>query len=105
MAIQREQALGILAQLGREPAVAFYEAGVASAIKTVLSDLGLGFQVDGYGNIIVRVPGQDADEAPIAFVAHMDHPGFEAFAAQGDCLVAKALGGVPAASFSSGIRV
>lgn len=105
MAIQREQALGILAQLGGQPAIAFYEDRVASQINTILSGLGLDFQVDTYGNIIVRIPGQDPSEMPVAFVAHMDHPGFEAAAMQQDCLVAKALGGVPSASFSAGVSV
>jgi len=105
MAIQRDQVLGILAQLGGQPAIAFYEDRVASNIKTILSGLGLGFQVDPYGNIIVRMPGQDPREVPVAFVAHMDHPGFEAVATQEDCLVAKALGGVPAAGFSVGVPV
>jgi hypothetical protein len=41
--------------------------------------------------------------SPIAFVAHMDHPGFEAIAREGDFLVGKALGGVPGASFQPGV--
>lgn len=105
MAIQREQALSFLAQLGGQPAVAFHEDGVASTIKAILADLGLGFQVDAYGNIVVRMQGKGPNEVPIAFVAHMDHPGFEAVATHEDCLVGKALGGVPAASFSAGVSV
>jgi endoglucanase len=105
MVSKREQALGILARLGSQPAVAFYEEGVASAIKAILVEMGLGFHADSYDNIIVRMLGQDPRQAPIAFVAHMDHPGFEAITTHEDCLVAKALGGVPASSFSAGVPV
>jgi endoglucanase len=106
-------ALDILARLGAQPAVAFYESGVAAAVKEILSELNLDFRADGYGNIIAWVSGQSSDlpkpfeEAeripPIAFVAHMDHPGFEAVAVDGDYLVGKALGGIPPASFLAGV--
>jgi endoglucanase len=105
MAVEREQVLEFLARLGAQPAVAFHEYGVASTIKTILEELGLGYRADAYGNIIVRISGQDSAQIPIAFVAHMDHPGFEAIATHEDCLVGKALGGVPVASFSGGIPV
>ncbi len=97
------QALDILARLGAQPATAFHEAGVAQAVKAVLGDLGVAFRADDYGNILARVPGQRPDVPPMALVAHMDHPGFEAVARQGDGLVAHALGGVPLASFSPGV--
>ena len=101
MAGGKELALNILARLGAQPAVAFHEAGVASTIKAILGEVALSFQMDDYGNVVVRIPGQDSTITPVAFVAHMDHPGFEAIATRGDYLVGKALGGVPAASFSS----
>jgi endoglucanase len=98
-----EQALDILARLGSQPAVSFHEAGVAQMVKAVLWDLGVAFRTDDFGNILARVPGQRPDAVPLALVAHLDHPGFEAVAHQGDRLVAQALGGVPAASFSPGV--
>ena len=97
----KQKALDILARLGAHPAVAFYEQAVAYTLTTILRELGLGFQVDSYGNTLVRIGGQGSGETPIAFVAHLDHPGFEAFTTHGDYLVAQALGGVPAASFST----
>ena len=99
----REQALNILSRLGVQPAVAYREAGVASAVELTLKELGVAWEVDEYGNIIARVPGLDADAEPLAFVAHMDHPGFEAVSYQGDYLVCDVLGGVPAASFEAGV--
>lgn len=103
MNVQRDQALTILARLGAQPAVAFYEKDVSSTITTILSELELPFSVDEYGNIVVRVPGRSPDAGPLAFVAHMDHPGFEAVAVHGGHLVGAALGGVPASSFTAGV--
>ncbi len=101
----RQHALDILARLGGQPATSFSEDGVASVVKSILSQSGLGFQSDDYGNIIAKVSGAStaASVPPIAFMAHMDHPGFEATAWDGDFLVATALGGVPAASFVEGV--
>ncbi len=100
---EQQQALDFLARLAERPAVAFYEGGVASAVRSILEELGLGFQEDVYGNIIARLPGRRPDCAPLALVAHMDHPGFEAVATHEGYLVCEALGGVPAASFEAGV--
>ena len=89
--------------MGAQPAVAFYEDGVAQAITATLKEMGLGFRRDGYGNIIVHLPGLRSEVPALALVAHMDHPGFEAIAAQGELLIGQALGGVPATSFSEGV--
>ena len=58
-----------------------------------------------YGNIIARLSGTTTDGSvpPIAFMAHMDHPGFEAVAVDGDFLVGAAMGGVPQSSFDAGV--
>ena len=101
--MQRDQALDFLARLGGQPAVAFYEDGVASVITAILSEAQLPFRIDEFGNVIVRIPGQRPDVSPLALMAHMDHPGFEAVDVQGDCLVGVALGGVPPSSFDAGV--
>ena len=103
MSIQHVQALDFLARLGAQPSVAFHEGGVAQAITGILAEMGLGYSKDAYGNIILRLPGRRPDVAPLALVAHMDHPGFEAVGTQDDLLIGEALGGVPAASFSEGV--
>ena len=106
MQANQDHALDILARLGSHPATAFYEAGVAGEVKAVLDESGVGWSTDGYGNIIALVPGREPaskDLPPVAFVAHMDHPGFEAVTREGDYLVGSAAGGVPAASFAAGI--
>ena len=97
--------MDILARLGAQPAVAYWESGVASAIMHILKEVGLDTQVDQYGNIIARIPGQHVDTVPLALMAHMDHPGFEAVAVQGSNLIGNALGGVPAASFKPGVPI
>jgi putative aminopeptidase FrvX len=105
MDLTREMALDILARLGAAPATSFSEHNVASVVRAVLSETGINYQADAYGNIIARVRGvQENDRLPpLAFMAHLDHPGFEAVATQGDLLVGKALGGVPPASFEAGV--
>ena len=105
MSMNGELALNILASLGGNPAVAFHEDAVASTIRSILADAGLPAETDFFGNIIARLPGQHAGETPLALVAHMDHPGFEAVDAQGDLLIADALGGIPDGAFQQGVPV
>jgi len=109
MAVQPELALNFLERLGQQPAVAFHEGGVAQAIYEILGEIlgesGLTHTTDGFGNIIAKIPGSDPGATPIALVAHMDHPGFEALAAHGDFVVASALGGIPAGAFAEGVPV
>jgi endoglucanase len=94
--------------LGSQPATSFYESGVAATIKSILAESSVDFRVDDYGNIIARLTGRAGDSdavPPIAFVAHMDHPGFEAVSADGGYLVGKAAGGVPAGAFVAGVAL
>ena len=101
----RALSLELLNKLGEHPAIPFFEGGVAEYIGKYLDRLGLSFQTDIYGNLVVRQAGEDHEIPAIAFVAHMDHPGFEAFQAEGETVVARALGGVPPVSFSEGVPV
>ena len=96
-----ERALDILCGLGALPAVPFHEGGPARYIEAALQRLPVDVHRDSYGNIIAHYAKRaDAGRRPIAFVAHMDHPGFETIEAAGDGVVARALGGVPAASLT-----
>ena len=101
--IQKERALSILASLGAQPAVAYHESGVSSTVTGHLTDMGVPFQVDDFGNIIAHILGKTSGVTPFAIVAHMDHPGFEAVSISGDYLVGTALGGVPPSSFEAGV--
>ncbi len=97
--------LRLLEGLAQHPAIAFHEDAVAAFITESLRSIGVSAETDAYGNIIARVPGTARDVPPIAFVAHMDHPGFEAVERDGDRLVARALGGVPPSCFTQPVPV
>ena len=108
MTDRREQTLDILARLGAQPATSFREDGVAGVVQTILAELNVEYRVDDYGNIIAHRPAGVASTElgnvpPIAFMAHLDHPGFEAVAVDGDFLVAAAMGGVPPSAFEAGV--
>ena len=91
----------------------FHEWGVAEHILGVLATLdGVDYRRDDFGNIIAHyiapsiaaLPESEREPA-IAFVAHMDHPGYEilrpdATDDSGRSYIARALGGVPAASMT-----
>jgi endoglucanase len=100
--------LEILKGLGECPAVSFMEGAVASYIQGFLQDFGLSVETDRHGNLITHLEGGNSSpegQPPIAFMAHMDHPGFEAVEAREGMIIARALGGVPQACFSQGIPV
>ena len=98
------QALDFLARLGAQPAIAFHENGVATAVRGALTEIGVSWRTDNFGNIIARIPGaHPAGVPPIAFMAHMDHPGFEIIGRDGDELIGQASGGIPAGSFAPGV--
>lgn len=101
----REQALDILARLGAQPATSFIEDGVARVVREILAEANVPHRTDGCGNIIAHLEGSSTDGSvpPIAFMAHMDHPGFETVALDGDFLVGAAMGGVPQSSFEAGV--
>ena len=65
----------------------------AAYILEALHALGVRAHRDGFGNIIahyIRTTGNG--QPPIAFVAHMDHPGFEITEAGEHGIIARALG-------------
>ena len=111
---QEQRALDILSGLAKNPAVPFHEWAVTKHILGVLGTLdGVNFHRDDFGNIIARYTSpsiaalpESEREPPIAFVAHMDHPGYEIVRpadapddeSRRKSYIAHALGGVPAAS-------
>ena len=62
-------------------------------------------RVDRWGNVLATRPGADTDAPGLAFVAHLDHPGFEAVSYDGGYLLCRALGGVPPGALKSGTAV
>ena len=101
----REYALRSLAALGRLPAVSYYEHRGADYVKSVCEQAGLAVRVDRWGNVLATRPGADTDAPGLAFVAHLDHPGFEAVSYDGGYLLCRALGGVPPGALKSGTAV
>lgn len=93
--MNQERPLEILRILSKAPAVSFYEILVSNLIKSILNDSGISFVEDEFGNIIAKINGLDPTIPPIAFVAHMDHPGFEVNAVSEGKITATPLGGVP----------
>ena len=89
-----QRALEHLRELGCRPAAPLFEQGPTSYIREVLAGLaGVDSRIDDFGNVIAHYAnGSDASQPPIAFVAHMDHPGFEIVSARAapkptsDCL-------------------
>ena len=96
-----ERALDVLRGLGGAPATPFFEGRVARLVLGYLREMGAEHWRDEYGNIVARYRrGDAAGRAAVAFVAHMDHPGFEVVEVDGLRAVAVAQGGVPAASLT-----
>jgi putative aminopeptidase FrvX len=99
------RALEILEALGARPAVPFFEGGPARYIVELLSGMGVAPAVDRFGNVIGHYQGggsaSGGRQPPIALVAHMDHPGFELIEAGQHGYMARALGGVPAATLKA----
>ena len=98
------RAIQILRSLGENPATSFYERLVSIRIESILTTMAIPFILDDYGNVIAKVTGTDSLESPIAFVAHMDHPGFEVIEDGDGTVVAGALGGVPVAALRKNVN-
>ncbi len=101
----REVALTTLSQLGRLPATSYHEHAAAAYLSARCEAMGLDVQSDIWGNVLVSRPGSESGARGLAFVAHMDHPGFEAIAQEGDHVIARVLGGVPPWAEESGAPV
>ena len=100
-----QRALDILSDLGHRPAAPFFEDGPAQLLMGWLKAIeGVETERDAFGNIIGHYSNSPSrrDGQPIAFVAHMDHPGFEIVepTVEADVFKARALGGVPVASMT-----
>ena len=104
-------AVQILEGLAAHPAAPFFEDKPAKFILDILAKLeSVDTERDQFGNIIARYRnlGPDTEaRPPIAFVAHMDHPGFEIFldSGQNDIYTARTLGAVPVASLRKPVPV
>jgi len=95
-------ALAILRDLGQCPATSFNEGLVSAQLRSVLEENRIEYFQDKYGNIIAKISGTEGEHRPIAYVAHMDHPGYEIIDVEDSFFVGKPLGGVPQAAANKG---
>ena len=73
MDVRRFQQLA--ARFLRHPIAPYFEHTVRAEAEAFCAEQGLKCSRDRFGNLLVRVPGRSLGR-PIAFAAHMDHPGF-----------------------------
>ena len=103
------RAMEILETLCLQPTVSFHERRVAREILRMLSIADVETHVDRWGNVVAMLPN-DNDISPLVFVAHMDHPGFEAVEAveiseDEELVVAEPRGGLGARAYDVGTGV
>ena len=99
-------ATSILSTLCKTPSVSYFERGTASLLTGLGELLGLDVAHDVWGNVYVVPQGIEFDDVEVAFVAHMDHPGFEvveAVSSRDYRMVSH--GGMPRAAFEPGVQV
>ncbi len=87
------------------PTAPYHEAGVRGVVETICAEHGLKAKRDAFGNVLIRV-GSAKDGRPIAFAAHLDHPGFAVIKRLGARRwLAQFNGTVPEAYFKRGLPV
>lgn len=94
--------LAMAGRLMKHPAAPYHEAAVCDEIRDICSENCLDFELDRFGNVLVRLRTGDALR-PLVLAAHMDHPGFEVLRKTTDrSWLARFLGGVPDQYFRPG---
>lgn len=88
--------LHLLERLLPLPTAPFHENFVSSFLCEELKKADIDFQQDRYGNIVA---GGGDKKSSMAYVAHMDHPGFEIAQVKGNRVEADWFGGVDARYF------
>ncbi|MDE2293687.1 MAG: hypothetical protein KGL53_16520, partial [Elusimicrobia bacterium] len=87
------RSLRVLEAVLSQPTAPFHERRVRAALVGVLEKAGVPWAVDAAGNLAARYKRGKA--APVAFTAHMDHPGFELLSVRGRTAEARWNGQVP----------
>lgn len=94
----------LLEPLLKLPTAPFHEDAVAAFVTSTLAGTGVHVATDSHGNIVARRPSAGRNIARLAFMAHMDHPGFEVIEHGDDGVIAEWFGGVQPEYFD-GARV
>lgn len=87
------RALAVLESVLTQPTAPFFERRVRAALTRALDAAGVPWSVDAAGNLVARYRRGKA--SPVAFTAHMDHPGFELLSVRGRAAEARWNGQVP----------
>lgn len=95
--MNRTALLGLSRAVLSLPTAPYHEQAVRNFAIAHCRALGLAVTTDRVGNLIVRYRHRHTG-APLVYVAHLDHPGFEALSAQ----QAEFFGGVPAKLLTHG---
>ena len=85
--------LRILEAILRQPAAPFHEHRVRARIRSELEKVGIPCRLDPSGNLVARY--RKGKARPVAFLAHMDHPGFEVLSVEGRTALARWNGQIP----------
>ena len=98
------QCIEQLTEISCHATATYYESRLANYIASKAKDLGLEWESDEVGNILVHYVGPSSDDKDcIVYVAHMDHPAFEVVDA--GCRTGRLLGNVDAKCFDSPVPV
>jgi putative aminopeptidase FrvX len=100
--MERRELLNLAKRVLHLPTAPYHEHAVREFVVNYCRELGLRVEVDRARNVIVKCGKRQArSSAPLVFVAHMDHPGFEMVGGNR----AEFLGGVPKEMLARGSRV
>ena len=100
-----QTALKNLKILAGYPMTSYFEDAGANFVEKVCRDLGMDVQVDTWGNVLASRQGTNPDAPGLAFVAHLDHPGFIAHDKEDNEVLARIVGGVPVTGGLVGVPV
>ncbi len=92
--MNRNQILAGLKQLSAPATAPYDEVDTRDALHGWLKRLRLPYEVDPFGNTLVRVR-HGHPRKQIAFVAHLDHPAFRVESVEGSRVTCRAEGGLP----------
>jgi putative aminopeptidase FrvX len=101
--MERRELLKLAERVLRLPTAPYHEQRVKAFVMEFCRELpGVRVEQDRVGNVIIKYHRPQARKAaPLVFVAHMDHPGFEVLGGNR----AEFLGGVPKEMFAKGVRL
>jgi putative aminopeptidase FrvX len=103
--MDKKEIIQLGSRLMKCPTAPFHEAAVRDMVESICAEEGLTAERDAFGNVLIHVGSADHGR-PIAFAAHMDHPGFAVERRLGPRRwLLRFNGTVPPAYFRRGVKV